>query len=936
MAEVTDNTEPKESESNEKENDPESRDSPLYWKGQIEAAKHAAEAHWRAAEDAWKEYICESAMSSIGKGTTKDVDTRFPIYWSSVRNIQPALYSRTPTVVASPMLDTLDDDLAALACESAETLGKYLVHKVNFDRVMMAARDDFIHAGKCTVQVEFDSDVETEEKKIRIFPQLGPAPIPAAPPLDMQAGGMPNAPLAAPGTPGDQGSGAGIGQAPGAPTAPGIGGPSAPGAVPQEPVPQVIVGWLDDMGKPIDIQGQEPEEDKEGFFVTQVTETLEDERLKLLPLSYKDVLHTPRARNEDEVTWKSIKCAITKDVVEDMFGPEVADELPYSSKDDTRIEKSQGPSKDTQSVDKTTEIWEIWDKKKKQRLWLPEKADHFITPINFEIKESEEETLDLLKDPYELPCFFPCVPFMLGTTGPDSMYPTPDYVQLRPFILQLHAMLDRYKRVIRSAKVRGIFNANVEELQDLNSSAPLDGDYIGCHDWKAINGEGGLEGNVYHFPTGELAKAAADLSQAIQDFEAKVNEIWGIPDIVRGISDPQETAAAQQEKGHWYSARFSSIQREFQRVCRDAIVLMVDLALKRFSEDRLRTIMGFDFRPPEDQQRFPQIIALLKDTDNRPIRIDIETDSTISFNEDAEVAKRIELSKTMTDGLASIQQVAQGDNDLMVLGLQSLLFVVRGLRNGKVIAEDLSAYIKKLKEPKPPAPEPQDPSVQVAQIGAQAGQQIAQLKAQNELQLKQMDAQIQEAKQAADAIIKQKELEMKAQADQAAMQSDAQVQQLKAQLEQISREADQNLEREKAQFEAQLKLIEQRFDMAIEQTKAKAEVEKAHIDAASKTQQIILSQEQPPEFVADVKGMKEKITALPEVLAAIHNHIHESGKQLVEATIQGHEKLADATRQGHEQLANAVREGQQHQSKKKMVHFMKDADGGKHAMIEEV
>jgi hypothetical protein len=824
VQEATDSLEAESTEETEENHDPESTESVLFWRGQIEAAKKAAEPQWRAAEDAWKEYLADSVMSTIQKGSTKDYETRFPIYWSSVRNIQPALYSRTPTVVAAPMLDTMDDDLSALACEAGETLAKYLIHKVPFDRVMMAARDDFIHAGKCQVQVEFDAKTETEEKKIRIFPQFGPAPTPPALAPSGPAGGMP------------------IAGAPGIP-------PAAPPGAPAEASPapaQVLIGFVDDLGKPVDLQGEQPLEDKDGLYVIQVTETLEDERLKLLPLSYKDILHTPRARNEDEITWKAVRCALTHEVVEEMFGEEAADRLPYSAKDDNTIERTGGSGKESTEVDKTTDIWEIWDKKKKTRRWLPEKGDKFLTPVNFEMKETEEETLELLKDPYDLPGFFPITPFMLGTIGPDTLYPTPDYVQLRPFILQLHAMLDRYRRVIRSAKVRGLFNGNIEELNDLNSAAPLDGDYIACHDWQGITGNGGgLEANVFHFPTAELTKAAADLSQAIQDFENKINEVWGIPDIVRGISDPNETAAAQQEKGHWFSARFSSVQREFQRVCRDACVLMFDLALKRFSEDRLRTIMGFDLRPPEDQALFPQVVALLKDTDNRPIRIEIETDSTISFNEDAEVAKRTELARTITEGIAQVQQVAQGDSDLMVLGLQSLLFVVRGLRNGKVIAEDLSAYIKKLKEPKPPAPEVPDPTVQAAQIGAQSQQavaqiraqteqQIAQLKAQNELQLKQMEAQIREAQVAAEAVMEEKRIQLQSIADQAASQRDAELKQLQTQLDAAEVAAEAKIKQMQMAADVQIKTMESHFEMALEQERAKAEILKATIDMHAK------------------------------------------------------------------------------------------------------
>ncbi len=56
-------------------------------------------------------------------------------------------------------------------------------------------------------------------------------------------------------------------------------------------------------------------------------------------------------------------------------------------------------------------------------------------------------------------------------------------------------------------------------------------------------------------------------SQVLND----IYQITGLSDIIRGESNPNETATAQRMKGQWGSLRVRDRQRDLQRFCRDAI-----------------------------------------------------------------------------------------------------------------------------------------------------------------------------------------------------------------------------------------------------------------------------------------------------------------------------------------------------------------------------
>lgn len=756
-----------------------------FWKQQLQAAKRLGDASMKAGEEAYREYRSDydndPKVSGTAAAKMDGNTTRIPIYWSSVRTIQPALYSRTPIVVAQPMLDTIEDDLADLCCDGLERLSKYLIHGFSFDRVQYATRDDFIHAAKATERVIYEANISSNEDKIQVFPQFSQPQDQAPPPVPNQPGSGPN-----------------------------ILESSAQASA----IPPQLTGWLDDLGDPVEFEG-EPEQDEDGnFFITQTTETLDYECFELLPVSFKDIRHTPYARHWEEITWISFRSSLTKDQVANRFGAELAAKVSYSDKHGDNDDRTKT---DDYLPEKFIDVWEIWDKEEKKVRWLV---------------ESYAEFLDEKDDPYELPGFYPCAPFILGTIGPDNLYPTPDFIQLKSYIYQLHGLAARFRSLVRANKVRGVYDASVTELADLAGATPIDGDFLGINNFQGqIIGKGGLEGVVQFFPTQELTQAIQTIQEVIQAFKDEFNELYGIPDIVRGNTDPNETAAAQQEKGKWLSLRFSSVQREFQRLIRDSIEMLIDLALRKMDEKKIHDIMGFNMKSPEEQQMFPQVMALLKDFENRKIRIDIETDSTISFNEDADVAQRQQLASTLMEGFTQIQQAANGNNDLMLIGMNTLMFVVRGMRNGKMIADEMQQYINKLKNPPPAPPPPPSPEEIKAQAQVQAIQQKGQVQLQVAQQKAQTDMQTDNQKAQAELQIAEQKAEMEMQIERDKAQQQQQLEGVQAQHDVLVDHLRMQIEQLKAQLQARLDAMKMQGDMQLEAQKTKSEIVAHQIEA---------------------------------------------------------------------------------------------------------
>jgi hypothetical protein len=83
--------------------------------------------------------------------------------------------------------------------------------------------------------------------------------------------------------------------------------------------------------------------------------------------------------------------------------------------------------------------------------------------------------------------------------------------------------------------------------------------------WAKFSEKGGLDGSVQYLPIKEIAETLIALYEAREKSKQDLYEITGIADIIRGNSEPNETATAQQLKGQFAVLRISKAQNEVQK-----------------------------------------------------------------------------------------------------------------------------------------------------------------------------------------------------------------------------------------------------------------------------------------------------------------------------------------------------------------------------------
>ena len=509
----------------------------------------------------------------------------------------------------------------------------------------------------------------------------------------------------------------------------------------------------------------------------------------------RDFLHEP-ARSWPEVGWVARRAWLTLDRGLKRFG-DVYKKVALS---ETRTN-----TPDEYAFEKKGEVWEIWNKDLGVVCWVSKECD---------------EVLDIQPPKFEFEGFFPCPEPAYGTKEPDSLVPVPDYLFYQDQIEEINVLTSRISALCDALRLKGFYPSGAESISDaiekaLKSNA--DGPLLVPVPATAAMGMDNLERAIVWLPLEMVAATIRELIQNRKQLIEDVYQITGISDIMRGDTAASETATAQRIKSQYGSVRVRERQGEMVRLCRDGTALQGEIIAEHFSADTLVSMTQTELpgeaqlaaqvdqiaqqirnlaalasqapleqRPAVKQQADQQagvlqqqieelraaptvekVVAFLRDQRLRPFALDIETDSTIQPDEDAEKQRRTEFVQ-MVGGLVNnslaLLQAAPEAGDFIGEVLQ---FASAPFRAGRQLEGAIDDLVEKIRA-RAAQPQPQDGegnaaadkmALQIEQLRGQAETQ----KAQHGVQMQQLEA---EAKQR-QAAAADRELALKAQMQKA-------------------------------------------------------------------------------------------------------------------------------------------------------------------------
>lgn len=464
----------------------------------------------------------------------------------------------------------------------------------------------------------------------------------------------------------------------------------------------------------------------------------------------EDYREDPGARTQEEVTWRAFRSYMTRDALVQRFG-DVGEDVPLDfkvEKTDDDIAKSEVPEGPAGKAS----VWEIWDKATKRVIWVTERY-----PI----------TLDEKDDPLGLETFFPCPEPMVGTITNDDTLPIPDWVFYRDLAAELDRISMRITYLTKAMKVAGVYDANCAELRQLLSES-TENVLIPAANWPVLSQHGGIDGAVSWLPIQQMIVVLRELYQSREAVLAKIYEITGISDIVRGYSDPRTSATAEGIKSQYANLRLKDKQQKVQRFVRSLFRLKAEIIAEHFDPQTIVEMSGGMFLPPQEQELLPQALAQLKNDKIRGYTIDVDTDQSAIMDEQQDKGQRVEFLQAASGFLEKAIQIGGVAPELTPLLGKMLMFGVRGFRAGRElegeIEQAIGAVSQRQSQPQQRPQEQQKPSGPDPRVEMAKMQQAGQVEAQK-LALKQQEIagnlQVKREAIATDAALKQKELETK-------------------------------------------------------------------------------------------------------------------------------------------------------------------------------
>lgn len=516
-------------------------------------------------------------------------------------------------------------------------------------------------------------------------------------------------------------------------------------------------------------------------YETKSESDTDNERICIEHVDRRDFLHTP-ARYWSEVDWVAKRSWLSKAAMRKRFRKHSGDIYQRAA---YAVQKEDDGTND--NVQKAA-VWEIWCRSQNRVVWVSEGCD---------------KLLDDGEPHLTLESFWPCPRPAYATLQRRTLVPVPDMVFYKDQLEEINELTARIGSLADAVRLRGFYPGGNGEISDAIEKAIRSTgngmELIPISNW-ALLGGGSAKDSIVWLPLEMIVKSITELVAIRRELIDDVYQITGLSDIMRGSTEASETLGAQQLKSQYGSIRIRDRQDELVRIARDAVRIAAEIMAENFSGKTLLSMSQMQLRTdaevkreaaeiqsvvqaitaqlqdpeaqamaqanPEQAQPIIQqaqaqvqqaqgrlqeleqevtidaCMKLLRDERVRPFALDIETDSTIAPDENAQKQRATEYTQSMAAILAQAVPAVQALPQIAPLVADTLKFMQGQYRVGRQMDQTVDEFVEAMKglagQPKP------DPEAAKAEGEAKAAQAKAESDAKSvaaEAALKQADAQ---------------------------------------------------------------------------------------------------------------------------------------------------------------------------------------------------
>jgi len=503
----------------------------------------------------------------------------------------------------------------------------------------------------------------------------------------------------------------------------------------------------------------------------------------------KDFL-TQAARVWKEVDWAAKRSWLTEEKMQKRFEKNSGEKYKDAVYE---IRKNESGEDDGE---KKAGVWEIWCKSENKVVWVTEGVDVVL--------DEGEPHLDLEGF---FPCPRPAYSTVQRRSlvpVPDMLFYKDQLEEINELTARIGALSDSLQvRGFYPAGAGEIGDAIEAALKATTNNQVL----VPISNWSMV-GSGGVKDMIVWLPIDQIATTVVQLVELRKQLIADVYEITGLSDIMRGSTDANETLGAQELKSQYGSVRIRDRQNELARFARDLVRITAEIMAENFSSKTMLDMSQLDIQtdaeikkqiapleaqikqiiakveqakadpqmqqqakanPEQAQQMLQQaqqqaeglkkqidklndtatvekVMKLLKDQRVRPFVLDIETDSTIAPDENAQKQRATEFITSVGGFMGQALPLVQAVPQAAKLMAETLKYVAGQFRAGRALEGTIEEFADDMamvaQQPK------QDPMAAKGAAEAEAAKQSMQVEAQRHQQDQQAAAQDQQRKDA--------------------------------------------------------------------------------------------------------------------------------------------------------------------------------------------
>ena len=329
------------------------------------------------------------------------------------------------------------------------------------------------------------------------------------------------------------------------------------------------------------------------------------------------------------------------------------------STDDSELQYTPEGENNNGTILKRGEVWEIWDKNDKRRIFIL-------------MNHKNHELLEVTDDPYRLECFFPCDELCFLRQN-NSIVPLPEYLVYKKEAVLVEELAKKIAQISDAIKYVTVLGSQDKSVAN-QINAARNGDVLTI---QSNDVQGSVANMMANIPVESAYKMIEYLENLKEKKTQDIYDITGISDLMRGISDPRETAKAQQIKGVFGSLRFQDRQMMVQNHRKRVYRIIAEIIAEHYDAETLGEMtctylptqeekLGLDLKikalqanaqeVPQDiidryndivnQPTWEDVIGILRSDRLRNYTVDVETTATAFDDHEAQTESIDKITQT--------------------------------------------------------------------------------------------------------------------------------------------------------------------------------------------------------------------------------------------------------------------------------------------------